>query len=91
MMPPREIRLLRELIAYEKITVGDLRQNVGAVNPAQVKFQLTRRSWVIQTGFITVLDRDNLDRATLPALPANDVSEQRETTTTNDHNTGGGK
>jgi hypothetical protein len=58
MITPREIRFLKELVENERVSVKDLRQRIGALNPAQVKLYLVRRGWKIDTGYIPMVDRD---------------------------------
>ena len=57
-MNPREKRLLEVLVNCDHIEVRDLRELIGALNPAQLVFQLRKDGWAIQTGWLTVHDRD---------------------------------
>jgi hypothetical protein len=57
-MNSRQVRLLKVLSEREKVFVKDLRPLIGALNPAQVAFTLRKKGWTIQTGFISMLDRD---------------------------------
>ena len=58
LMSPREERLLRELVQNKRVFIRDLRERIGAQNPAEIKSQLVKRGWIIQTEFIAMLDRD---------------------------------
>jgi hypothetical protein len=60
-MNPRELRLLKILMEEDKVFLEDLRQKVGALNPAQVKFSLKKKGWIIHTTFISMKDRDGND------------------------------
>lgn len=57
-MSPREKRLLNELVQNQNVSVKDLRQRIGALNPAQIKLMLVRRGWVIHTDYSAVFNRD---------------------------------
>jgi hypothetical protein len=58
-MSPREIRLLRCLIKGDRVFIRDLRELIGAQNPAQIKFSLKKQGWAIQVDFIETRDRDD--------------------------------
>ncbi|NGX51768.1 MAG: hypothetical protein KR126chlam5_00051 [Candidatus Anoxychlamydiales bacterium] len=58
MLSPREKRLIQVLLKETKVYVKDLRQHIGAQNPAQIKFQLKKKGFNIYTGFDDVHDRD---------------------------------
>jgi len=57
-MNPREKRFLKYLIENDKIMVKDLRELIGALNPAQIASALREQGWKINTGYIKVKDRD---------------------------------
>lgn len=57
-MNPRDRRLLRCLVDNERVFVRELRSMIGALNPAQNAHSLRRKGWDIQTGYVTVPDRD---------------------------------
>lgn len=57
-LSPREKRLLKELSLHERVSVRDLRSTIGALNPCQIALQLRRKGWKIDTGYMTVVDRD---------------------------------
>lgn len=59
-MKPREKRFLQALLEKDKVFVMELRNIVGALNPAQVAFTLRQKGWNIQTKFVTMRDRDGL-------------------------------
>lgn len=58
MVTPREFRLLKSLAEDERVFVKDLRQQIGALNPAQIASQLRKQGWIFTTGFIAARDRD---------------------------------
>ncbi len=59
MLNPREVRLLEFLINSDKVIIKDLREDIGALNPAQVKMTLMRKTDLdIHTGYLDVFDRD---------------------------------
>jgi hypothetical protein len=58
MIHPRQKRLIELLIDRDRVFVRDLRNLIGAENPAQITMTLRRKGWNIKTDFIQVFDRD---------------------------------
>lgn len=57
-MNPRELRMLKALSENPKVSVKELRGLAGALNPAQVKLNLVKKGWDIETAYYPIKDRD---------------------------------
>ncbi len=57
-MNPRNKRLLEVLSKRDRVFVSELRNLIGALNPAQNTHELRRAGWKINTGRTVIKDRD---------------------------------